>query len=85
MKKTDLKRIIAYTSVAHMNFALLGLFRNNTQGIEGSLFFMLGHGVISSALFLCIGMLYDPYNTRNILSLIIIISFLDMLYISVLI
>ena len=50
-----------------MNFALLGLFTNNTQGIEGSLFFMLGHGVVSSALFLSIGILYDRYHTRNIL------------------
>lgn len=67
IRQIDLKKIIAYSSVAHMNFALLGLFTNNTQGIEGSLFFMLGHGVVSSALFLCIGMLYDRYHTRNIL------------------
>lgn len=67
IRQIDLKKIIAYSSVAHMNFALLGLFVNNTQGIEGSLFFMLGHGVVSSALFLCIGILYDRYHTRNIL------------------
>lgn len=67
IRQIDLKKIIAYSSVAHMNFALLGLFTNNSQGIEGSLFFMLGHGVVSSALFLCIGMLYDRYHTRNIL------------------
>lgn len=67
IRQIDLKKIIAYSSVAHMNFALLGLFTNNTQGIEGSLFFMLGHGVVSSALFLCIGMLYDRYHTRNLL------------------
>ena len=67
IRQIDLKKIIAYSSVAHMNFALLGLFTNNTQGIEGSLFFMLGHGAVSSALFLCIGMLYDRYHTRNIL------------------
>jgi len=67
IRQIDLKKIIAYSSVAHMNFALLGLFTNNTQGIEGSLFFMLGHGVVSSALFLCIGILYDRYHTRNIL------------------
>ena len=59
IRQIDLKKIIAYSSVAHMNFALLGLFTNNTQGIEGSLFFMLGHGVVSSALFLSIGILYD--------------------------
>lgn len=67
IRQIDLKKIIAYSSVAHMNFALLGLFTNNTQGLEGSLFFMLGHGVVSSALFLCIGILYDRYHTRNIL------------------
>lgn len=67
IRQIDLKKIIAYSSVAHMNFALLGLFTNTTQGIEGSLFFMLGHGVVSSALFLCIGILYDRYHTRNIL------------------
>ena len=67
IRQIDLKKIIAYSSVAHMNFALLGLFTNNTQGIEGSLFFMLGHGVVSSALFLSIGILYDRYHTRNIL------------------
>lgn len=67
IRQIDLKKIIAYSSVAHMNFALLGLFTNNSQGIEGSLFFMLGHGVVSSALFLCIGMLYDRYHTRNLL------------------
>jgi NADH:ubiquinone oxidoreductase subunit 4 (subunit M) len=67
IRQIDLKKIIAYSSVAHMNFALLGLFTNNTQGIEGCLFFMLGHGVVSSGLFLCIGILYDRYHTRNIL------------------
>ena len=67
IRQIDLKKIIAYSSVAHMNFALLGLFANNMQGIEGSMFFMLGHGVVSSALFLLIGMLYDRYHTRNIL------------------
>ena len=67
IRQIDLKKIIAYSSVAHMNFALLGFFVNNSQGLEGSLYIMLGHGVVSSALFLCIGMLYDRYHTRNIL------------------
>jgi len=67
IRQIDLKKIIAYSSVAHMNYALLGLFTNNTQGIEGSLFFMLGHGVVSSGLFLSIGLLYDRYHTRNLL------------------
>jgi len=67
IRQIDLKKIIAYSSVAHMNFALLGLFVNNSQGIDGSLYLMLGHGVVSSALFLCIGILYDRYHTRNLL------------------
>lgn len=67
IRQVDLKKIIAYSSVAHMNFALLGLFVNNSLGIEGSLYLMLGHGIVSSALFLCIGILYDRYHTRNIL------------------
>ncbi len=67
IRQIDLKKIIAYSSVAHMNFALLGLFTNNSLGIEGSLYLMLGHGIVSSALFLCIGVVYDRYHTRNIL------------------
>lgn len=67
IRQVDLKKIIAYSSVAHMNFALLGLFTNNSLGIEGSLYLMLGHGIVSSGLFLCIGVLYDRYHTRNIL------------------
>jgi NADH:ubiquinone oxidoreductase subunit 4 (subunit M) len=67
IRQIDLKKIIAYSSVVHMNFALLGLFTNTTFGIEGSLFFMLGHGIVSSGLFLCVGILYDRYHTRNIL------------------
>lgn len=67
IRQIDLKKIIAYSSVVHMNFALLGIFTNSVQGIEGSLYFMLGHGIVSSGLFLCIGMLYDRYHTRNIL------------------
>ena len=67
IRQIDLKKIIAYSSVVHMNFALLGLFTNTSYGIEGSLYFMLGHGIVSSGLFLCIGVLYDRYHTRNIL------------------
>jgi NADH-quinone oxidoreductase subunit M len=67
IRQIDLKKIIAYSSVAHMNFALLGFFFNNNQGLEGSLYLMIGHGFISSALFLAIGILYDRYHTRNIL------------------
>ena len=66
IRQIDLKKIIAYSSVVHMNFGLLGLFALNIQGIEGSLFSMLSHGLVSSALFLSIGFLYDRYHTRNL-------------------
>jgi proton-translocating NADH-quinone oxidoreductase chain M len=64
IRQTDLKRIIAYASIAHMNLIMLGLFSLNIQGIEGSLIQMIAHGVVSSALFLCVGVLYDRYHTR---------------------
>jgi NADH-quinone oxidoreductase subunit M len=67
LQQIDLKKIIAYSSVAHMNFAILGLFSNNIYGIEGSIYTMLSHGLISSMLFFCIGILYDRYGERNIL------------------
>ena len=64
LRQIDLKKIIAYSSVAHMNFVTLGLFSLNTQGIEGSILLMLSHGLVSPALFLCIGILYDRHNSR---------------------
>jgi NADH-quinone oxidoreductase subunit M len=64
IRQTDLKRIIAYASIAHMNLIMLGLFSLNIQGIEGSLIQMISHGVVSSALFLCVGVIYDRYHTR---------------------
>ncbi len=64
IRQTDLKRIIAYASIAHMNLIMLGLFSLNIQGIEGSLIQMISHGVVSSALFLCVGVVYDRYHTR---------------------
>lgn len=64
IRQIDLKKIIAYSSVAHMNVVTIGLFSLNTQGIEGSLLLMIAHGVVSPALFLCIGILYDRYKTR---------------------
>lgn len=66
IRQTDIKRIVAYASVAHMNLILIGLFSLNIQGIEGSILQMLSHGLVSSALFLCIGILYDRYHTRLI-------------------
>nr|QGN73945.1 NADH dehydrogenase subunit 4 [Prasinococcus sp. CCMP1194] len=64
LRQVDLKKIIAYSSVAHMNFVTLGLFSGTLQGIEGAIMLMLSHGFVSSALFLCIGVLYDRYKTR---------------------
>lgn len=64
IRQTDLKRIIAYASIAHMNLIMLGLFSLNIQGIEGSLVQMISHGVVSSALFLCVGVVYDRFHTR---------------------
>jgi NADH:ubiquinone oxidoreductase subunit 4 (subunit M) len=64
IRQIDLKRIIAYSSVAHMNFGLLGLFSNTLQGLIGALFLALSHGFVASALFLCIGVLYDRHHTR---------------------
>ena len=66
LRQVDLKKIIAYSSIAHMGFVTIGLFSFNLQGLEGSIFLMLSHGLISSALFLCIGILYDRHKTRMI-------------------
>jgi len=66
IRQIDLKKIIAYSSVAHMNFVTIGLFSLNIQGLAGSIFLMLSHGLVSSALFICIGFLYDRYKTRLI-------------------
>ena len=61
-----MKKLIAYSSVAHMGFVTLGIFTFTTQGIEGSIFQMISHGVISAALFLCVGVLYDRVHSRLI-------------------
>lgn len=66
LRQIDLKKIIAYSSVAHMGLVTLGLFTANIQGIEGSILIMLSHGFVSSALFLCVGVLYDRYHSRII-------------------
>ncbi len=62
----DMKKLIAYSSVAHMGFVTIGLFTFNVQGIEGAMFVMLAHGLISGALFLCVGVVYDRLHTREI-------------------
>ena len=66
IRQTDLKRIIAYSSVAHMNLVMVGLFTLNSQGVEGAILQQLSHGLVSGALFLCIGVIYDRHHTRLI-------------------
>jgi len=62
----DMKKLIAYSSIAHMGFVTIGIFTLNTQGMEGAVFQMLSHGVVASALFLCVGVVYDRLHTREI-------------------
>ncbi|MDZ7627235.1 MAG: NADH-quinone oxidoreductase subunit M [Parvularculaceae bacterium] len=66
LAQEDIKKLIAYSSVAHMGFATMGIFTATTQGVEGALFQMLSHGFIAGALFLCVGVLYDRIHTREI-------------------
>ncbi len=66
LAQEDMKKLIAYSSVAHMGFVTIGIFTATTQGVEGALFQMLSHGFISGALFLCVGVLYDRIHTREI-------------------
>lgn len=62
----DIKKLIAYSSIAHMGFVTIGIFVFNQQGLEGALFQMLSHGLVSGALFLCVGVVYDRLHTREI-------------------
>jgi NADH-quinone oxidoreductase subunit M len=62
----DMKKLIAYSSVAHMGFVTMGIFAATTQGVAGGIFQMISHGVISGALFLCVGVVYDRMHTREI-------------------
>lgn len=64
--QTDMKKLVAYSSVAHMGFVTLGIFTFNIQGISGAIVQMLSHGVVSAALFLCVGVVYDRLHTREI-------------------
>ncbi len=66
LMQDDMKKLIAYSSIAHMGFVTMGIFTFNTQGIEGSIIQMLSHGLISAALFLCVGVLYDRTHSRLI-------------------
>jgi NADH-quinone oxidoreductase subunit M len=64
--QTDLKKLIAYSSVAHMGFVTLGIFTFSTQGVEGAIFQMVSHGIVSAGLFLGVGVLYDRMHTHEI-------------------
>lgn len=66
LAQTDMKKLIAYSSVAHMGVVTIGIFTVNEQGISGALFQMLAHGVVSGALFLCVGVVYDRIHSRDI-------------------
>ena len=66
LAQTDMKKLIAYSSVAHMGVVTIGIFTVNEQGISGALFQMLAHGVVSGALFLCVGVVYDRIHSREI-------------------
>jgi len=68
LMQEDMKKLIAYSSVAHMGFVTLGIFSVNKQGIEGSIIQMISHGLISAALFLCVGVLYERFQSRMISS-----------------
>ena len=65
-RQTDMKKLIAYSSVAHMGFVTMGIFSGNAVGEQGAIYQMLSHGVISGALFLCVGVVYDRMHTREI-------------------
>ncbi|NKN36790.1 NADH-quinone oxidoreductase subunit M [Agrobacterium sp. a22-2] len=66
MMQDDMKKLIAYSSVAHMGYVTMGIFAANTQGVQGSIFQMISHGFVASALFLCVGVIYDRMHTREI-------------------
>jgi NADH-quinone oxidoreductase subunit M len=66
LMQEDIKKLIAYSSVAHMGFVTMGLFSLNAQGIQGAMFTMISHGLISGALFLSVGVIYDRMHTREI-------------------
>ena len=61
-----MKKLIAYSSVAHMGFVTMGIFTMTAQGVQGGIFQMLSHGIVSGALFLCVGVIYDRMHTREI-------------------
>ncbi|ANH03828.1 MULTISPECIES: NADH-quinone oxidoreductase subunit M [Shinella] len=66
LMQDDIKKLIAYSSVAHMGYVTMGIFAANVQGLQGAIFQMLSHGIVSGALFLCVGVVYDRLHTREI-------------------
>ena len=66
LAQEDMKKLIAYSSVAHMGFVTMGIFAANTQGVQGAVYQMISHGLVSGALFLCVGVVYDRMHTRDI-------------------
>lgn len=66
IRQTDLKRFVAYSSIAHMNIVVLGIFSGNFPGLSGAMYLMIAHGLSSAGLFFCVGVLYDRYHTRSI-------------------
>nr|MEC6999715.1 NADH-quinone oxidoreductase subunit M [Brucella abortus] len=66
MVQEDMKKLIAYSSVAHIAYVTMGIFAANEQGLQGAIFQMLSHGIVSGALFLCVGVIYDRMHTREI-------------------
>jgi NADH-quinone oxidoreductase subunit M len=66
LMQEDIKKLIAYSSVAHMGFVTMGIFSMTRQGIDGAIFQMVSHGLVSGALFLCVGVIYDRMHTREI-------------------
>jgi NADH-quinone oxidoreductase subunit M len=66
LAQTDMKKLIAYSSVAHMGYVTLGIFSGTQQGLDGAMYVMLSHGFVSAALFLCVGVVYDRLHTRDI-------------------
>src|SRR5258708_28632913 len=66
LMQEDVKKLIAYSSVAHMGFVTMGIFAGTMQGVAGGVFQMVSHGIVSGALFLCVGVIYDRMHTREI-------------------
>ncbi|MUO81076.1 NADH-quinone oxidoreductase subunit M [Agrobacterium vitis] len=68
LMQEDMKKLIAYSSIAHMGYVTIGIFAANTQGLQGAVFQMISHGFVSGALFLCVGVIYDRMHTREIVA-----------------